>query len=302
MPSDVGFFTDRFGNSFYFGNTGSYRIPPYPIGKNTVYSKHVKAIRDMEIYDDDILLCSFPKSGLHWHAEIISRLRNKTDQMLGNVSPHLESKPYEGPQDAERPRLISTHAHFHLFPRQALEKKIKIIHLIRNPKDVLVSYYHMFHGMKKPFAFTGTFEQFVRLYLECGHYHGDPFEHMLSYQDGFELHPDVPVFTSVFEDMKRDPIGGVMKLNEFLGTGCDPELCERIAHACSIKKVTSGKEKAKDEVFMLERTLFAQNNNGFYRKGEIGDWKNWFTESFNEEFDKEMEKRMNGYKIKFTYE
>ncbi|KAH9492166.1 hypothetical protein Btru_026474 [Bulinus truncatus] len=54
----------KFGNTFKFGNAGDYWHQAFPIGSGNDYRRHVKQIREMEIRDDDVLICSYPKTGI----------------------------------------------------------------------------------------------------------------------------------------------------------------------------------------------------------------------------------------------
>ncbi|XP_059171160.1 sulfotransferase 1E1-like [Physella acuta] len=98
--------------------------------------------------------------------------------------------------------------------------------------------------------------------------------------------------------MKIDEKAGVKKLNEFLGTGCSEELCENIAEACSFERLKRFKEANAPE---NKKATFRNRQIGFYRKGAVGDWKNWFTEDLNEEFDREYKKHMAGYRTVYKY-
>ena len=42
------------------------------------------------------------------------------------------------------PRLLKSHLPEHLLPAQIFSKKAKIVYVVRNPKDLAVSFYH-FH-------------------------------------------------------------------------------------------------------------------------------------------------------------
>lgn len=48
------------------------------------------------------------------------------------------------------PRLLNTHFRFKYLPKGLTEKKSKIVHIVRNPKDACVSYYH--HNAKDLFT------------------------------------------------------------------------------------------------------------------------------------------------------
>lgn len=61
--------------------------------------------------------------------------QEKTEQFLENVDQEtLESQP--------SPRVLNTHVLPDIYPPDLVRKKCKILSIQRNPKDVLVSYYH----------------------------------------------------------------------------------------------------------------------------------------------------------------
>ncbi|XP_059171161.1 sulfotransferase 1E1-like [Physella acuta] len=196
---------DRFGNKFHFGNAGGYWHLPLPIGSDTDCRTHLRNIRNMEIRPDDVLICSYPRTGLHWHQEIVAMLMYKTEKLSAereNSMHFLDGRPMHILDSMKSPRLIETHVPFRYIPKQALEKKIKIIRLDRNPKDTLVSLYTLLQKTAEPLHYPGTFEQFVILNLEAGYFYGDLFTYLMEWQDGIDANPDVPFYTSVYEDMK----------------------------------------------------------------------------------------------------
>ncbi|XP_059171144.1 sulfotransferase 1E1-like isoform X3 [Physella acuta] len=293
--------TDRFGNTFHYGNAGGYWHIPLPLGADTDYRTHARNIIDMEIRPDDVMICSYPKTGLHWHQEIVGMLMHKTEKLdaeTENSVGFLDARPIHVFSTRQSPRLLVTHVPFRYLPKQALEKKIKIIYLDRNPKDVLVSFYNHVHKHVEPLHYPGTFEHFVYLNLEVGYMYGDMFTYLKDWQDGIDANPDVPIYRSVYEDMKLDEKAGLKKLNEFLGTGCSEELCEKIAEACSFDSMKPFKETTASPI---QNSLFRDQKTGFYRKGDVGDWKNWFSVTLNEEFDAEYKKHMSGYRTVYKY-
>ena len=67
-------------------------------------------------------------------------------------------------------RLIKTHLPSHLLPVSALENGSKIIYIYRNPKDVIVSYYH-FARMLTYANYKGTLDKFARSFMkDCAPY------------------------------------------------------------------------------------------------------------------------------------
>ncbi|CAL1543635.1 unnamed protein product [Lymnaea stagnalis] len=291
---------DRFGNTILFGNAGDYWHIPFPIGSNNDFRSHARAVRSMEMRPDDILICSYPKSGLHWQQEMVHMLMQKTSEITSGETSmgFLDMMPQAHFKALPSPRFLVTHMPYRYVPKQAFEKNVKIIHLERNPKDVFVSFYNHMNKNVPPLDYAGTFEQFFYLNIEVGYYYGDLFDYLMEWQTGKEAHPDCPIFTSVYEDMKLDPIGGVKKLNTFLGTGCSDELCEQITLACSFDKMKEHKEKTAQPEMVA---MFKDKKIPFYRKGDVGDWKNYFNDAMNDEYDKEYKRRMSDYKTVYKY-
>ncbi|XP_059162473.1 sulfotransferase 1C4-like [Physella acuta] len=228
-------------------------------------------------------------------------LMHKTEKLSAereNIMYFIDGRPMHGLTSMKSPRLIETHVPFRYIPKQALEKKIKIIRLDRNPKDTLVSLYTFLQKTAEPLHYPGTFEQFVCLNLEAGYCFGDLFTYLMEWQDGIDANPDVPFYTSVYEDMKLDDKAGVKKLNKFLGTGCSDELCEKIAETCRFDSLKPFKENTTPERL---NGIFRNRKNGFFRKGDVGDWTNWFSDHLNKEFDREYKKHMAGYRTVYKY-
>ena len=65
------------------------------------------------------------------------------------------------------PRLIRSHLPYHVIPMSKEEsKRSKYIYVARNPRDVAVSYYHFVLSFGPSSYFNGSWEFFVKLFLE----------------------------------------------------------------------------------------------------------------------------------------
>ena len=60
----------------------------------------------------------------------------------------MEATEIEKIQSSPSPRVLNTHVPVHMLPAQVKDKKVKVIHVYRNIKDVLVSLY--FHVRQSP--------------------------------------------------------------------------------------------------------------------------------------------------------
>ena len=85
------------------------------------------------------------------------------------------------------------------------------------------------------------------------------------------------------------------KIAQFIGKEISPETRDLIAQQTSFDFMKSS-----------EHTNFnwfeGMKGDGFIRKGQVGQWKNFFTEKQNELFDKVFKERMEGTGIEFDTE
>ncbi|XP_057618546.1 alcohol sulfotransferase A-like isoform X2 [Chionomys nivalis] len=124
------------------------------------------------IRDEDTVILTYPKSGTNWMIEIVCLIQTKGNPKwiqsvpIWERSPWIESQHgYELSINREGPRLISSHLPIHLFPKSFFSSKAKVIFVIRNPRDVLVSGYFFLHKtnfVKNPQSFGAYFEWFLK--------------------------------------------------------------------------------------------------------------------------------------------
>ena len=89
-------------------------------------------------------------------AETITK--RKAQQMLEHELPEtLDAIP--------SPRILNSHLNLRFLPKQLFEKKCKIIHVLRNPKDAVVSWYNHDVGIQC-YGYSGKWENFLPLFLE----------------------------------------------------------------------------------------------------------------------------------------
>lgn len=80
----------------------------------------------------------------------------------------LELNAFDKIERLPSPRIMNTHLPFRYLPWKHLEKECKLIHPIRNPKDVLVSFYnHLKRDTRSATdQFPGTWSNFVSYFLQ----------------------------------------------------------------------------------------------------------------------------------------
>ncbi|KAM7057815.1 sulfotransferase 2A1-like isoform 2-T2 [Molossus nigricans] len=144
---------------------------PFPVVDYT--PEHLRAIQENFMFkDDDVLTLSFPKSGTNWLIEILCLIHSKGDPTwiqsvpIWDRSPWMENiTGYNALKDKEGPRLMTSHLPIQLFPKSIFKSKTKMIYLIRNPRDILVSGYFFWcisNLVKKPESLEQYFEWFLQ--------------------------------------------------------------------------------------------------------------------------------------------
>ncbi|XP_076427920.1 sulfotransferase 2A6-like isoform X2 [Peromyscus maniculatus bairdii] len=159
------------------------------------------------IRDEDTVIVSYPKSGTNWLIEIFCLIQTKENPewnqsvLIWECSPWIETK--EGLPiliNTERPCLMSSHLPFHLFPKSFFRSKAKVIYVIRNPRDVLVSGY-FFLCNTKIIDNSESLGTYIEWFLKGNVPYGSWFEHTRNWlsvreKDNFLL--------LSYEDMKKE--------------------------------------------------------------------------------------------------
>ncbi|XP_037082658.1 luciferin sulfotransferase-like [Pollicipes pollicipes] len=194
-------------------------------------------------------------------------------------------------------RFAKTHIFFSLLPPRILDV-CKIVYVARNPKDTVVSYYHHNLLFKGLYEFRGDFKTFVDLFMAnilpwC------PYWENLRQAWSRRHHPNMCFI--MYEDMKEDLLAVVRKVSAFLEKDLTEQqvtdLCEHLSFSSMSKNDKVNREVYRD-VIMDEN----KKENKFIRKGQIGDWKNYFDEDLNRRFDAWIQANSHGIDIEFKYE
>lgn len=257
--------------------------------------KKLTAVKNLESHSDDILISAYPKSGTHWVSEIVEEIvsgkAEYSKKSKGGL--FLEAQPLEELAKMPSPRNLNSHLPFRMLPRKHFELKARTIHVIRNPKDVAVSYYH--HAQKDPCcgAITLTWAEYYETYIDNVIY-GTWFSYEKEWEKAKKDNPNISVLTLYYEDLKRDTAKGVKQISEYLGYKHSDQLIKDIAENVDFQN-QSKKKYDMTQHFSIDKKPFV------YRKGQIGDWKNFFTVAQNEKFDALYEKEMKDSKLKITF-
>ncbi|XP_059174337.1 sulfotransferase 1E1-like [Physella acuta] len=245
-----------------------------------VQPEHIVNLQNFKARSDDILLVTYPKSGTHWLSEIISMLVNGCHRLTKDTMKHLEYLPVEVLDSMPSPRVICSHLPYPRIPLDFHRKRAKIVVCMRNPRDVAVSYFKFISNLNF-WNYSGYWDGFVPLFINGNLPYNSWFEHTdtwlkVARSGKHNIHV---VF---YEDLHRDFNSTVSRLADFLDVDYTPELID----AVHIETTFDNMKSHKDD-FTLP--LSKNGESPIYRKGEVGDWVNWFTHEQIDQIDQEME-------------
>ncbi|XP_070558601.1 sulfotransferase 1C3-like isoform X2 [Ptychodera flava] len=280
---------------------GSYRYKGIPF-LDKVFPKYcLEAMETFEVREDDVFVVTYPRSGTVMMQQIISLIVDHedatapTEVQLRDRIPFLErhhpgkEKPeFEILQTLPSPRFIKTHLARQLAPPQMFEKKAKVLHLVRNPKDTFVSNYHF----QQAFNPNTSFNDYLDNFLDGEVTFGSWFEHTKHW---LSLKDTENVMVLHYEDVVRDMSHNILKIADFLiAKKISEEKLEEIVKKCSFDNMRMNKSVNHRGI-----DFGSKEKNIVVRKGVIGDWKNYFTVAQNERFDAEYRKKMAGVDVTF---
>ncbi|GKV52528.1 hypothetical protein SLEP1_g59106 [Rubroshorea leprosula] len=224
----------------------------------------------------DIFICSPPKSGTTWIKALTfaivtrTRFENSTNPLLSKT-PHDILPFYERIFSKRWPQILSQ-GYPSLLPTL-------LTHACQN---LLVEH--------EPLSLDEAFEIFCEGKSPFGPY----WNHVLGYWKASLERPKKVLFLK-YEDMMKDSALDVKKMAEFVGYPFSLEeeeegMVEKIVEMCSFEFLSNLEVNKKGTV----ESLLKRQNNFFFRKGTVGDWKNYLTLEMADRLNKIMEQKLSG--------
>ncbi|XP_021357535.1 sulfotransferase 4A1-like [Mizuhopecten yessoensis] len=195
--------TDDQGNTILFK---SYKGRTFNKDTPGNVGDHLDTVASLHCRPDDVLLCTFPKSGTHWVFNIARMIQTKTLQYIGTPV-MIENEDVGILDKMKSPRLFHTHLTYPFIPKVAKEGNLKLIYVLRNPKDVVLSYYTFTSHLQNT-SYSGNFDGFLKAFLseENTAFGGSWFTHTREWTSGMRANPDLKILTLNFEDLKKEEV------------------------------------------------------------------------------------------------
>lgn len=192
------------------------------------------------------------------------------------------------------PRAMKTHLQYHHLSEKLASKNAKVIYGVRNIKDVLVSYYHLYRMCSRYGNMTGPFDKFFEMFKEKKLAFGDWFDHILGYWNN---HTSFSFFLLKYEDLHDDFSGTVQKLADFLGKELTADQLKAIEEHTNF-----GSMKSNDKLNKSDDPTFDFSISKYMRQGKVGQWRNYFTEDQHQFIDQLCREKLAGTGLEFCYD
>jgi hypothetical protein len=225
-----------------------------------------RAGRNLTFFPDDVFLVSYPRSGNTWLRFLVGNLIHpETPVTFANIEavvPSIYVHRDVKLRALARPRVLKSHEAF--FGRYR-----KVIYIVRDPRDIAVSYYH-YQLKYKQLSPGVSLEEFVPLFIVDNFegLYGPWGDHVMSWlamrdtRDAFLL--------LRYEDVMENPERELAKVGTFLGIPPAPERVRQAVERSSASRMSSlEKEQSRQWV----STKKSRQDIPFVRAAGSGQYK-----------------------------
>jgi len=251
----------------------------------------------------DVHIVTYPKAGTSWIQELVWLVDHGADVAASNALPSAQRTVYvelrtstaDKLEQLERAAVDSRrHIKWHHSPSLLPERVVdegKIVYLLRNPKDTVVSWYH-FQRSNQIYGFTGTFDEFFELFLKGHVAYGCYWNNVISW---WRLRHRPNVLLLTYEEMHADLPAVVRKVAAFLGRELTGQQVLAIVEHCQFQQM-----KTNPATNAGHRTKVAGGSD-YLRQGRVGDWRNHLSEDQNRRMDMWMEEHTGDERLPLVF-
>mmetsp|Transcript_8334 Transcript_8334/g.12423 ORF Transcript_8334/g.12423 Transcript_8334/m.12423 type:complete len:303 (+) Transcript_8334:38-946(+) len=250
---------------------------------------------------DTIFISSYPKSGTTWMQNIVYTLIKGSKDAPGshisldhisNYSPFFEAErtwsinskmvaqKYRLHHEKLGYRVFNTHLLWEMMPKA---KHMKYIYIVRNGKDVCLSFYQHLSHQADSDCYEGSFEEFVADWCDGKIIFGSWLKHMQSWHKAFN---ESDVLFLTYQDLVTDIRTSVRKIIAFIQLTISDEKLDELLPMFTFAYMRENQDK-----YMPTSVPWKPDFN-FLRKGVVGEGQQRFLDqpALQEKYQKMLER------------
>ena len=257
--------------------------------------------------ESDIVIASYPKSGITWLQQIVFQLIfNGKDVSVWQESPWLDFRLGQKKtmldilEKQKHRRVIKSHLPAFALP---FSPKCKYIYVVRDGRDIAWSYHNQISKLKDDFKDMldrtydssgniferkplGTAHQFFIDWIETdGYYRGSFFEHVKSWWIMRNL-PNVLLVH--YNQLKSDLKSEILRIAKFLGISSQKLKIDKILEHCSFDYM----KKHATLFAPLGGKIFKGGAQSFFHRGANNDWRKILSDEEVRRYEQLTKKRL----------
>lgn len=240
-------------------------------------------------HPDDIFIVSFPKSGNTWTRFLLGNLICQEEQIdFANIEkrvPDIHILNLKEMRKISQPTIFKSHECFN-------QRYKKVIYIVRDPRDVTVSYYHY---QIKIGAIDESYpiSKFIDLFIngDIGKF-GSWGENVGSWLGALDGDPKFHLVR--YEDMIENAVHELKGIAVFLGIDTSHDIITRAVELSDFKRM---QELEKQQSNLWKFADWKRSDIKFIRKGKSGNWQ----EVMSETEAKRIEDKWKTIMIKLDY-
>ncbi|KAK9009324.1 hypothetical protein V6N11_035865 [Hibiscus sabdariffa] len=199
-------------------------------------------------------------------------------------------------------QLYASHLPYTCLPKSIHDSNCRIVYICRDPKDTFVSMWFFLKKFVSNQTKTDTvslipIEEAFYLFCKGMSSHGPYWDHVLSYWEASKRSPE-NILIIKYEDMVRDTGSWVRKLAEFFGCGfSEEEEGKGAVEMCSFESLRD--MEVNRSGMMHEKRGKEIESSAYFRKGIVGDWRNYLSDEMGKKIDGIVEEKLRGSGFRF---
>ncbi len=224
----------------------------------------------LSVYPDDTFLVSYPRSGNTWLRFLLGEALFEQEVTFANMEmlvPDIYRVSRAHLARLPRPRYIKSHEPYD-------SRYPKVIYLLRDPRDVAISYYHWLRKFRRleNEDLNAFIESFTAPITDSRVWYGGWGEHVRSWYQNRHAVPQGCLFVR-YEDLLANPAETLTNILHFLGHPLTPSRVQEIVSHNTFKRMKAREQSDRQAPIFSE----TRQDIAFVRAGKAQQWREVFT-------------------------